>query len=257
MAAMQFGHVDEYKEAEEDSESYIEHFEQWLLANDISSEKKVSVFLSVIGAETYGMLKNIVTPMKLSERTYKELKAALPAHYRPQPLVITKHFNFQKCSQKEGESVADYIVALRQLSLSCEFVNGLNAEAMQRKLLSQKDLMFNQACKTASSMELASRNTLEIAGKSKDLQSVHVVKEANLFHGKRESLRGEMILKKKNTRNRDKKKVINVTDVLGNMLLETADSRMRNVMCVTKSDTLLEPVKIKEQPDRHSMWKEK
>ncbi|KAI2647716.1 hypothetical protein H4Q32_024734 [Labeo rohita] len=161
MAAMQFGRVDEYKEAKEDFESYIERFEQWLLANDIASDKKVSVFLSVIGAETYGLLKHV------------------------------------------------------------------NAESMQRKLLSQKDLKFNQACEIASSMELASRNTLEIAGKTKDLQSVNAVNEAKLFHR-----RGK--------------------DVLGNILLETAGSRMRNVMFVTKSDTLQEPVEIKEQLDRHN-----
>lgn len=66
MAAIQFGRVEEYKESKEDFESYIERFEQWLLANDIASEKKVSVFLSVIGAETYGLLKNLVTPTKPS-----------------------------------------------------------------------------------------------------------------------------------------------------------------------------------------------
>lgn len=79
-----------------------------------------------------------------------------------------ERFKFQKRNQKEGESVADYIVALRQLSVSFEFgqylsdalrdrfVSGLNSESMQRKLLSQKDLMFNQACEIASSLELAS-----------------------------------------------------------------------------------------------------
>ncbi len=40
MVAMQFGRVDEYKESKEDFESYIERFEQWLLANDIANEKK-------------------------------------------------------------------------------------------------------------------------------------------------------------------------------------------------------------------------
>ncbi len=114
MAAMQFGRVDEYKESKEDFESYMERFEQWLLANDIANEKKVSVFLSVIGADTYGLLKNLVTPTKPSEMSYNELKAALLAHYRP--LVIAERFKFQKRNQKEGESVADYIVALRQLS---------------------------------------------------------------------------------------------------------------------------------------------
>ncbi len=40
MVAMQFGRVDEYKESKEDFESYMERFEQWLLANDIANEKK-------------------------------------------------------------------------------------------------------------------------------------------------------------------------------------------------------------------------
>ncbi|KAL1277327.1 hypothetical protein QQF64_024000 [Cirrhinus molitorella] len=61
---MQFGRMDEYKESKEDFESHIKRLEQWLLANDTASEKKVSVFLSVIGAETYGLLKNLVTQTK-------------------------------------------------------------------------------------------------------------------------------------------------------------------------------------------------
>ncbi len=67
MAAMQFGRVDEYKDSKEDFKSYMERFEQWLLANDIPNEKKVSVFLSIVGADTYGLLKNLVTPTKSSE----------------------------------------------------------------------------------------------------------------------------------------------------------------------------------------------
>ncbi len=60
-------------------------------------------------------------------------------------------------------------------------MSGLTSESMQRKLLSQKDLTFRQACEIASSMELASRNTLEMAGKTNQLKSVNVVKEAKLF----------------------------------------------------------------------------
>ncbi len=67
MAAMQFGHVDEYKESKEDFESYMERFEQWLLANNIANEKKIRLFLSFIGADTYWLLKNLVTPTKPSE----------------------------------------------------------------------------------------------------------------------------------------------------------------------------------------------
>uniref|UniRef100_A0A8C2KIA9 Tick transposon n=1 Tax=Cyprinus carpio TaxID=7962 RepID=A0A8C2KIA9_CYPCA len=139
-----FGRVDEYKESKEDFESYIEHFE-------VAS----------------------VTLTKMSAMSYNDLKAALIAHYIPQPFVIAKHFKFQKRNQKEVESVADYIVALRQLSVSCEFgqylseafrdrfVIRLYSESMQCKLLSQKDLMFNQAHKIASSMELCTQPQME------------------------------------------------------------------------------------------------
>jgi len=51
----------------------MELFEQWMLANDTACKKKVSVFLSE--AETYGVSKNLVTPMKPSEMSYNELKA--------------------------------------------------------------------------------------------------------------------------------------------------------------------------------------
>ncbi len=61
------------------------------------------MFLSVIGADTYGLLKNLVTTTKPSEMSYNELKTALLAHYRPQPPVIAECFKFQKCNQKEGE----------------------------------------------------------------------------------------------------------------------------------------------------------
>ena len=90
-----------------------------MLANDIADDKKVPVFLSVIGAETYKLLKNLISPVLPSQETYVNLKAALSSHYKPKPIVIAERFRFQKRNQKEGEAVSDYVVALRQLSATC------------------------------------------------------------------------------------------------------------------------------------------
>ena len=42
------GNISEYKEGEEDFESYLERLEQWMAANRVADEKKVSVFLTLI-----------------------------------------------------------------------------------------------------------------------------------------------------------------------------------------------------------------
>ncbi len=146
------GHVEEYNESKEDFNSYQEHLEQLMLANDVEDEKKVCVFLSVTGADTYKLVKNLPSTLE-----YAELRKALSTHYKPAPVVIAERFCFQKHNQKEGESVSDYVVALRQLSATCNFgqylddalrdrfVSGLRSDAVQCRLLLEKGSDFS-AC---------------------------------------------------------------------------------------------------------------
>ena len=71
------------------------------------------------------------------------------------------------------ESISDYIVTLKKLSIHCnygEFLNralrdrfvcGLNNVKIQNKLLNTSSLTFDTACNIAISMELAERNSRE------------------------------------------------------------------------------------------------
>ena len=126
MAFLPVGRVEEFKESQEDFGNYIERLEQWMLANDIEDGKKVCVFLSVIGPETYKLLKNLISPQIPSGETYARLKEELMAHYMPKPLVIAERFRFKRTVQKEGQTVNDYAVALRQSSADCDFGAFLN-----------------------------------------------------------------------------------------------------------------------------------
>lgn len=128
--------------------------------------------------------------------SYKQLTEALLAHYQPKPLVIAERFRFQKRNQNEGESVSDYVVALRQLSKHCEYgdhlnealrdclVSGLASESIQRKLLTERDLTFARACEIARSMEMALKNSLEILGKSQNA-AVNQISKPKFANGKR------------------------------------------------------------------------
>ena len=70
---------------------------------------------------------------------------------------MAERFQFYTRNQKEGESIASYVVTLKNLSSRCEFgaflpealrdrlVCGMNDALIDTKLLSQRDLTFEKA----------------------------------------------------------------------------------------------------------------
>ena len=158
-AHLQIASVGEYVDEKEDFESYVERLEAWLVVNGVTVEQKGSVFLAVIGATTYKLLKSLLAPEKPNTKTFDELVNVLQRHYKPKPLIIER-FRFYKRQQQEGETVASFSVALRQLSSSCEFgaflpealrdqfVGGLSIQGIQRKLLAEANLTLDMATTT-------------------------------------------------------------------------------------------------------------
>lgn len=43
------------------------------VCNDVEAAKKADVFLSVLGATEYGLLKNLITPQKGSDASFQSL----------------------------------------------------------------------------------------------------------------------------------------------------------------------------------------
>ena len=56
----------------------------------------------------------------------------LKKHYQLALSVIAERFQFQKRTQKEGESVAEYVAKLKQLSTHCRFEAYLNVALRDR-----------------------------------------------------------------------------------------------------------------------------
>lgn len=143
------GKVPEFDSKKEDFDSYLERFERWLSANEIPAGKKVDVFLSVLGATEYGLLKNRIPPSKVSDKTYNDITKALSLHFKPKPIFIAERFRFYKRQQKTGETVSEYILALKKLASTCDFgqflndalkdqfVCGLSGEEYHKRLLTR------------------------------------------------------------------------------------------------------------------------
>ena len=164
----------EYHESD-DWEMYVERLEFYFVANDITDEpKKKATLLSVCGAATYKLMCDLVAPAKPKDKTFKQLKEVIQKHLKPKPSVIVQRYKFNTRSQIQGESVAEFVANLRNIAKDCNFgaalsdslrdrlVCGVGSERVQRRLLAEVDLTFDNAFSIATAMEAAERNANEI-----------------------------------------------------------------------------------------------
>ena len=191
-----FGRLEEFKKGQS-WEEYVEIMTNFLAANGIANaDKKRQVLLSCVGSETYHLIKTLVSPDSPGDKSYDELTALVKNHLDPAPSKIVTRFKFGSLSRKEGESIASFVVQLRQLALNCgftdleerlrdRFVIGINNEKIQTKLLSMDDsLTFKTALETALAMESAEVNSKAIRASTvttpaAEVQEVHSVAAAS------------------------------------------------------------------------------
>ena len=182
------GTVEPFDPESDDWPTYSERLEQFFLANRITdyAGKRVAAFLTVIGPKAYTLLRNVLAPDKPATKTYAELVAALKAHLDPKPLVIAERFKFHRRSQKEGETVAQYLAELRKLAEYCDFkdhreealrdrlVCGIQSKAIQKRLLAEADLTLQKAYEVAQGIEAARKQASQLRASSRT-QEVHSI----------------------------------------------------------------------------------
>ena len=165
------GKLEEFDPKSDSMAAYIEQAVLYLDANNVPESKRTSTFLCALGKSNFLVLRNLVAPDKLKDKTFDEITAVLLKHFEPKPLVISERFHFNRRQQGANESVADYVAELRRLTAHCEFgtflddalrdrfVCGLRSEATQKKLLVEASLTFSRAVEIAQSMESAASKT--------------------------------------------------------------------------------------------------
>lgn len=175
MATSRHGDIGSFDPASEEWTSYIERLEQYCEMNEFTTAtKKRAALLSCCGPSTFALIKSLVAPDKPSEKTFDELVAVATKHFSPKPSCIMQRLKFNTRSHQQGESIADYVAALRKLTEFCEFgdklnkmirdrlVCGINNERIQRRLLSEPDLTYEKALKLAKTAESADKDTLKL-----------------------------------------------------------------------------------------------
>ena len=170
MAQQMFGSIEQFDQKCDSWNEYVERVEQLLIANEITErKKKVAILLTVIGSDTYALLRNVIHPEKPSEKTVKDIVDAMRKHLNPQPIVIAERYKFYARNQLEDETLSDYIASLRKLSehwkfgdflteaLGDKYVCGINSQGIRKKLLSVRDVKFDKALEISHAMEEAEK----------------------------------------------------------------------------------------------------
>ena len=176
MAGAMAGRLEPFNSEVKSTVVYLERVELYFAANEIKADKRVPVFLNLIGRENYSLLQSILSPQKPVEQPQKKLMDVLREYYEPKKVVMAARFLFHQRQQQPGESVAISLAELRKLAVPCEFgetldealrdrlVCGLGDEAYQKRLLSEPELTIDKALQIAQSMETADVNSCALRG---------------------------------------------------------------------------------------------
>ena len=164
-----------FEDGHEEWASYMECLEQYFTTNDIkTAEKKRAILLCVCGAATYQVIRNLTTPGKPTDHTLEELVQFLQAHCNPPPSVTIQRFTFNTRSQKDGETVSQFMAELCRLLEHCAFdvslddmlrdwlVCSVRDTRVQRRLLAEPNLTFKKAFEICQSAEVAEKNAREL-----------------------------------------------------------------------------------------------
>ncbi|XP_011872492.1 PREDICTED: uncharacterized protein K02A2.6-like, partial [Vollenhovia emeryi] len=161
------GSIEAFNPRETDITSYMERIEMLFACNEVVADKKVSLLLTLIGGEAYGVLKDLLAPTLPSTLAFERLRTELENHYSPRRLVIAERYKFYSAAQESNEDIKSYVARLKNLAKHCAFgtflnealrdklVCGIRSENIQRKLLTEDNLTYERAFQIATSMEMA------------------------------------------------------------------------------------------------------
>ncbi len=155
--------------------TWLRIFENYLRVIDATGDswpdvRRRAVLLHCLGTEgqLFYSLPNIST-------TFKDAEAALKAYFVPKTNIVAEHHTFRKCCQAPHETVIQYVAALRELVVTCEFgacademirnqlVENVLSPRIRERLLLETDLTLDRAVTIANQIESASDQAKSIS----------------------------------------------------------------------------------------------
>ena len=134
----------------------------------LSAERKTALLLHCLGPEgqdVFDHLPALTDEQSVDLNDYEICIRKLDIHYLPKVSTILERFHFHKRYQIEGETIEDYITALRKLASSCKFAStieerirdqfmvGCNLEKVRNELWQKDEPTLEEVLKIGKCIE--------------------------------------------------------------------------------------------------------
>ncbi|XP_075533536.1 uncharacterized protein LOC142566584 [Dermacentor variabilis] len=139
------------------------------------SAKKRALLVAALSTRTVQILAGRVAQKKPNSLEYEDVVKVLDEFFDPKHHEITKSFRFFNRCQLGGESVQEFITEIRRIADNCNFgtmldrmlqdriVCGIRSSALQKQLLTKKELSVEDAETMALSAEAADKDANKMA----------------------------------------------------------------------------------------------
>jgi len=170
---------------------YFQRFDWALQLSKIPVDLYATYARVYMGTELNNALKFLISPRSPESLTYDEIQTALVKHFDRAKNKFAESIKFRHIVQSEDETVANFILRLRQGAVYCDygafldrmlieqFLCGLKSKEMCDEIIAKNPVTFSEAYEIANSLE-ATRITADTikttsAGSNNNIQKLSVV----------------------------------------------------------------------------------
>ena len=152
-----------------------------------SNEQRLATLLSVIGTEAL-IVYNAFTWSPNEVKTVESTLAKFEVYCKPKRNITYERYLFLSRKQQKNESVDDYIVALRNLIVNCDYeqltdsilrdaiVLGIKCDRLRESLLREQDLSLDKCVNIARTSERARKHFVMFSSEKYDDEPMEVNK---------------------------------------------------------------------------------
>ena len=173
---MLIGNIEAFSfDGDNDLSEYLSRMEHMFKINEVADNLKISFLISFAGKDFHERVNVVIKPKKLESFKYSELVDLIKKEFKPVKNIRAERFKFLSRNMKEGESIEEFAVDLKNLATTCNYGEALDEMLCDKLILSirqrsiQKRLMeepmsktFSQICEIALTQELTIKNVDEM-----------------------------------------------------------------------------------------------
>uniref|UniRef100_D1FPZ6 Putative gag/capsid-like protein n=1 Tax=Simulium nigrimanum TaxID=683695 RepID=D1FPZ6_SIMNI len=155
MSGNTIGQLPEFHGEGDDWNVYVERLDQFFEVNDVPETKRTALLISVIGSQSYKVLRDLCHPTLPKNKPFEELCELLGKQYSPQIAIFRERALFYNARQQPNENCTQWYGRIKKLSVDCKFGDNLEKILLDKFICGMKPgQVLDRLCEENETLEL-------------------------------------------------------------------------------------------------------